>query len=640
MAQITGKVLAGLGVPIREFTYALRDTTEINATEADKRPGSAVGSSATAMLHPEVHGPVQSVGVDVLVTKSGRPGNGPEGCRVAHRQTGATHWRGYTSPHLQTGAQWMDGFANIAGLARQPTDGSVLCVYGQAGTSAVVGSRVWDPATCEWSAEVAIGANVDLEVLAATALPNGLLYALVGRNDGGTAQVSAYTSDDAGATWTLASDDVIAPGDIDVAFSGGTSDLLLTVGDDLLWIHQVYDGTNMVVTQWVSTDLGASFLLVREWETMSATGPARFSGGVLPDGRIVVVFQGASREATLRHIGSVWEPVEDVDTAGLSTSLGSYSTIIAGWFGNVGGTVETLSCHVDEDGLIHLYVVDDTSKITYHVSLTDPTVNGAQTYWGDPTSLTRDPVIVWNTTSIADYMDLMWSISSMGRQFLLATQVASTGSIDDMLMALEFGGWSEAESKLFITATGTTANHVLGVCPWELPHNLGTHWTRTGSGGTWSISLLTGVTNLTTVAATDYQHHDYGAAFVDYVIDVAIGVNSGGDVAGPTPGIHFTSADGVNRYWARLNFSQADTAFRVEYNVGLDQVTVDTTWDFSALGPVQVKASLDSTNELLDVWYRALGGETWTRVVGAPFALIQAAAAANSTANFASTFTS
>ncbi len=345
---------------------ATRDEASSSYTQRGAVPGVAVYqresigySSATAgTLGPQLKLHAvgsQSSDIQARVSRAGMPGDGLEiVTRVADvAAESGTSWRAGTTPQVLEDIaaavlnRGLDGVRNFDGV--DLGDGNALVVWNN---QAIIYGRIYDRSTKDWSAAAvtiadhtramdADGAQpggagyVDDSPVAVMRLPTGrLMVAAMVLGPGSGADLVTHYSDDNGLTWrsgTLQGYDIELPqgasyDSIDWAYSAES--VLLLIGEE----YQDGDDTLRGWVQYASSDLGASFRLVQDWNDGASTYAVdRPSIAVDLVGTFHVFYTrtslgGGTRYVQVRSIASPWVPLRGVDAIDIRSAVSSSLT--------------------------------------------------------------------------------------------------------------------------------------------------------------------------------------------------------------------------------------------------------------------------------------------------------------------------
>ena len=255
-----------------------------------------------------------SPALDLRVARAGLPGD----AQILWREDGGSHYYGWDALHVahhlrrlaDTGDAWR------ASSAIRLADGTALAALSRGDE----GISVWRSADPDNRIQVySRSAPLPAGELHAALLqlPSGRVLLLHWLVRDGTLQIRAWRSDDSGATWSLHQRAVLAAG-LDTATYTPYRLRAAVVGDAVLLLaHVLHSAPQDRIVQWASSDGGASFVQIVEWDGQARGWPEILVSG----GRAVVVYlayRSASAPNVLpyrRALASAYESIADADSA-------------------------------------------------------------------------------------------------------------------------------------------------------------------------------------------------------------------------------------------------------------------------------------------------------------------------------------
>lgn len=431
-------------------------------TQAGPMPGRPVASADTDLVLETSGSQSEDGHLAFRVQRGGMPRL--SGASIAWRDVDAGHttsqWRGYDGPGLIVDWFGLDYSATAVASAR------LQAVRLKSGKVVVAGHQdaspyehliyIYTPSTSSWTS-VSYDAG-DTMTDAGPALcvvpgPGGseriLLLTKADRPAGTFQNLDVHYSDDEGATWGVLARGVLLKG-MESFFGGGAGASVLTLEKAaaysngtllLLWAYEhggIYD-----FAQYASSDLGASFELVRRSWDSAKTQEARSPCVVATDAGFVVGFwrddsAGGAGNYVTHRVGNAFSPIDDDEVQ-----------IDAGAPEKAEPADLAVSC--DEDGTLYAYYLGDNDGSTYVASSND---GGAS--WAGTVFTVRPSLIKAASTSTVYPSDYA-VVATGGRHIMACRWVSSTGGITgtQSIAALSLGGYT--------AHTAPTVNHLDGL---------------------------------------------------------------------------------------------------------------------------------------------------------------------------------
>lgn len=500
-------------VPDERFTADTFDAGASTLTQAGPLPGIPAAPDGAAMLLEA--GGVQAAGETryVRVSRAGMPGVDSLGVLTRLSSDDADEWLGWEMPTSLTAWSSLD-YTTTANAHRQfclarTADGLVLVEF--AATRYV---KAWSCDTAgTWAGPVTIydngaayGTTTANPCLAVMQDGSVVCYFLV-ENDAGTyANVYAYRSEDAGATWSLMARNVLRQpldlgtytvGRLRAAQLGGQVVLVAWVVDtSLTW--------DDVLMQWASGDGGCSFSHVDTWTGADAAHHGGYHDLAVAGSSIVLAYLKESAPASgyatpyIVTIGSAYTPLSEGATTTPTLAQGATNAMRWGTIAANALTAGDLALTADENGV--LYVTGRDLAGT-HACVTYMSLDGGTTWLdsalGGSTAPSDGPVWYFgnDTSTHPKAMSGAWWRGSL---YVAHAFAASPGTADDSLCVAVLGGWTRVEMPL---ETDTSrwygrASWEWTYLPFDLPDNTGGLWTL-GTAGAPTISLTAGALYVT-----------------------------------------------------------------------------------------------------------------------------------------------
>lgn len=606
MASVTPTIFRGIVVPDPRVTWA---RGAISATsEAGPIAGVPVPTGDTSMVLRS-HG-TQDVAKRARVIRGGHPGAGA--AVVWRDETDDTdEYRGWDAPHV------LSGFNTIAGSTTADKWRIAHTVALSDGRIAVASTKdlqivtvhLRDPDTGAWTEEEVYDQGSPYVTTEAwpclLQMPSGRLVCFFWRehDSGGSVQLRMYYRTDAGS-WVPGQkgcfDDAIdtsvyVPGRMRAVEAGGLVALFADMEEQATPEGQVW--------QWVSTDLGASFVYVDALEGQARGG----TDAVVHDGVVIVGYAsdfGTTGSSVPPYVRRLALP---------STRLSDGEAIVAQaavdgmeW-GTVSGSILTsaeLALVSDADGRLWIIGRDHGGGENYvGVKMSDDGGLTWQAVGSAPAGVIG--AFLWRGRDGATYPRRLTAASHRGRVMVGCQPAASPGTRDPSLVALWCGGWTSvcaAQQSSARPAAESAVGAELTYLPFDLPEDVGNGvpvWVATSSG---SRTLDDAGLHLSTgIAQAEWS-------------------DTGAYTGGPSSPLTVRAEVRVDAGAAQLRLRQSDatplareivvevTPTGITMSNGYGGTTIGTVATTAADGaPIQLLAELDGSAG--KVWWRAVGAD-------------------------------
>ena len=550
--------------------------SESTYTQADPVVGTPTRSSGETSLTLDASGSVD-VSEDITIQAAASGGRG--GAGFLWRNTGDAKYRGYNGPSMVqswTSLAYFDG----SGSPVEATDpqavtldnGIVVVAFERQVTLfREVVTRKYTPATDTWGSATIVyqttstGATLNPTLVV---LPSGRLlcfhWVLFGTGSGAINNIRAHFSTNAGASWAVASRGVL---DEPILLSDHTVGRLRAVFSGI-GIAMAAELDNNKIRQFYSTNLGATFATLSDQLGSSYTHDLVDLDGSLG---MITLTTGANASAKLRIVGSITEPVKDVEVIAIPT----------GDWGHTGATDQDLASWVDDDGSLFVAgrLVNASDKV---IGLWAPAPYTSWSYLGESSTTigTVKTGLIIDTTTANVYPRYLTATSSGGRAMLFHSWSASGSAFDDSLAVACLGGWSTApmgsvDDSLDADQTGGFTGCYF---PYDLP-TTGSVWTAVGAG---TSALASGALQLLLNGSSNYKYYSKNpaGAFANGMLFAAtVAVTAGGINTTPRAGVQLRVADGASEI--KLEIRMTTTGFLVYDKIASATfgaaVSVDTT---------------------------------------------------------------
>jgi len=531
-------------------------STTSDYTEATPRPGSAIPDDAFSSMRVEVSG-AQTTDLDVRCVNAGNPGRETDGAQIAWKKNSeaAASWRGWDGPNVAHSWYAVAG-NNINNVDRydaktKPKSQTVSVAYREPASTDAQYVTLSAAGTLTAAAN-SVADGTDWNHPALIVLPEServlMFY-------GGTAY---YTDDDAATAWNVWSSRIVT-----VATSTFQETRVALYRGSIIML--VEDTVVNKVTQLASSDMGASFRLVKEYlgfgskVSVASTGDALF-----------VCYIDTSNDVQVRALQSAWEELDAQDPVQAVASCDEASIVA-----DPGGT---------------LYVFHETTGVSNVevVSSDDLGLTWTGTYRGTPYNADNAPgpqierpILAWG----AGWCHMLGYID---------------GASDNTLGLWRCCGWTNAPIIAQDTTTARLSDRYGYEDTW-IPADLPTLFAYTLTGT--AITLASGEGRWNLAAAAGNYTASLGintCAVVNFEMRVA----SGGSLSSLDSGIRLRVANGTFDY--ELTMAFAATGYRfIDIN---GPVTTDISTSMTAYQEFLVYIDEGEAR----VWRRTRGDTVWT----------------------------
>lgn len=601
---------------VRQWQGARADRVISATSEAGRIVGTPVTSAAAlGRLRLRSSGTsTEDVALDLRLDRGGNatgyadPFHGAPGAAVIYRETGgaADAWHGYTPPVYLDYAQTLgmgSGSADFPGIATPRTlaDGRLCSVRAKRTGTAEVEFIHKTYRHGPWTAVSVTTAREADSAPALIVLPSGRLICYYVRLSG---SVGAHYSDDDGATWAVWSTDTLA-----VAGAGYMLAAEL-VGDQVLLIASTQPGTASgdARVYW-SFDGGQSFGLA----ATETWGPARTC--VTKTGQaLVITTDQASTNALLYYVPPGGAPglvstesfamTADADDPVLALVCMDDGTIWALGAGNLQPAPRLEAQYSRDHGVTWQAAFSTTASSTstiWRLGINEATPYGFRTIAAGE----------WN-----------------GRMVVLGVTDVPTGTRDDALVEMHFGGWDRltltpwTEREDEPNGLGGTTGALLMI---DTPNQFG--WTKTDVGAGATVTVTDDGLHLV-ANGTDNSSYEPPTQFFPtgttgtWRMRYTVTVDADGSVADDRAIVRFRPRSGAGPDYAGLRIRHATDQIRVVDSTGTLATTVSVANRFTYKHEVLVFVDASASTPKLSVYIRAidaalpgtLTGE-WTEVL-------------------------
>ena len=306
----------------------------------------------------------------------------------------------------------------------------------------------------------------------------------------GIYNIRCHYSVDSRANWSLASRGVL---DAPIVLATHTVGRLRAVYSGIGIAMAAEITSHSTIRQFYSTDFGASFTTLSD-----QLGSSYCHDLVDLDGSLgmITLPTGANASAKLRIVGSITEPVKDVEVIAIPT----------GDFGHTGADEQDIASWVDDDGSLFVVgrLVNADDKV---IGLWSPAPYTSWSYLGESSTTigsTKTGLII-NTTTANVYPRYLTATSSGGRAMLFHSWSASGSAFDDSLAVACLGGWSSVPLGSVDDSLDADQTGGFTACyfPYDLP-NTGSAWTAAGAG---TGALAAGTLQLIKGGGSNNKHY-------------------------------------------------------------------------------------------------------------------------------------
>lgn len=527
-------------------------TSESTYTQADPVVGTPEKVSGQTSLALSATGTV-TVAEDIVIQAASSGGR--NGAGFLWKNTGDAKFRGYNGPSMVQSWEslaYFDGSGSPHSVSdpqavTMPNGSVVIAFERRTGVGREVVTRKYTPSTDIWSSATivyqtssATGAGSIMRPTMVV-LPSRRLLLFHWVFVSGVYNIRCHYSVDSGANWSLASRGVL---DAPIVLATHTVGRLRAVYSGIGIAMAAEIPSHSTIRQFYSTDFGATFTTISDELTVSYCHDLVDLDGSLG---MITIPTGANKSARLRIVGSITEPVKDVEVI----------TIPTGDWGHTGADEHDLASWVDDDGSLFVVgrLVNASDKV---IGLWSPAPYTSWSYLGESAtgiSGTKTGLII-DTTTANVYPRYLTATSSGGRAMLFHSWSASGSAFDDSLAVACLGGWStvpmgSVDDSLDADQTGGFTGCYF---PYDLP-NTGSVWTSTGAG---TVALASGSLQLLLNGASNYRYYTKApsGAFADGLVFAAtVAVTAGGVTTSARAGLQLRVADGSSEIHLELRFS-------------------------------------------------------------------------------------
>jgi hypothetical protein len=526
-------------------------SSESTFTQADPVVGTPEKVSGQTSLALSASGTV-AVSEDVVLQAASSGGR--SGAGFLWKNTGDAKHRGYNGPAMVQSWQslaYFDGSGTPHSVSdpqavTMPNGSVVVAFERRTGVGRETVTRKYTPSTDTWSSATIVyqtssttGAGSIMRPTMVV-LPSRRLLLFHWVFASGIYNIRCHYSVDSGANWSLASRGVL---DAPIVLATHTVGRLRAVYSGIgIAMAAELDGNK--IRQFYSTDFGASFTTLSDQLGSSYCHDLVDLAGSLG---MITLPTGANASAKLRIVGSITEPVKDVEVIAIPT----------GDFGHTGADEQDIASWVDDDGSLFVVgrLVNASDKV---IGLWSPAPYTSWSYLGESAtgiSGTKTGLII-DTTTANVYPRYLTATSSGGRAMLFHSWSASGSAFDDSLAVACLGGWSSVplgsvDDSLDADQTG---GYTACYFPYDLP-NTGSVWTAAGAG---TSALASGSLQLLLNGSSNYRYYTKApsGAFANGLLFAAtIAVTAGGATTSARAGIQLMVADGSSEIHLELRFS-------------------------------------------------------------------------------------
>lgn len=578
MAQITASTgLAGLLVPDPRITPSTWSGTEAGCPEAGPRPGQAVPDQAGSQLQVSASGEQDTTTYRLCITRGGTPGARAEYAWATVTGSTTGTYRGANAPNFAQDLRHIG--VTSAGTAGHPSScttrsGRVVQVWGESAVGVVTVKVSYSDDLITWTGAdgsiVLASSNpaadeyrgFDLDVASCVCVrwddARERVQVWIRGVDPATGvsyQFHLFESADEGAVWDIVERDTLA--------QSWTSDetprepVIGEVSGALVLIQPNDDGTNYYAAQWVSTDHGRSFVLIK-----SGTIDKEHFRLAEHRGRLVAAAVSTADDVEVVTLTSAFTELHTADWEALTDPTGT-------------GTIGLCVQH----GRLYLFA----SNATHYAVSVRASTTGEATDWHE---IGHDLLSFEASGNNVD-VDFLSATPAQGG-VCLALRLADTGTDADLrgrLYALRCGGWASVTLPPMAALTHGVGRASFG----PVNASAGAYWLA--EAVTWYPALLPSALTYTatgtgtvaiTVDAGDSPRMDVscGAGVEQYWSDsftasVTKGilfffdgeVEDGGSTTTTDSGVTVVLSDGTTEYSATIRMS-ASTGLLIRDNVG------------------------------------------------------------------------
>lgn len=588
MANVDRKYFEGI---VRQDRLITRDTINAAAstyTQAGLFPNVPVPAQATACALMARGEMTSADDVRVTSQRGGMPG--PDGAAVIWRPSAAaaTASYGWDPPKLITGTEipvaW-DTDDKLHPHAVTLSNGDVLCAYHYVGVTSSVRVAKRTATTGAWGSPVAVtGFGVtptDSSHPCLCLADDGTVYCayFIETTDGDDyLQVEIRASRDSGATWVLVATSVLPQG-LSLAatyFDTTYSRIRLVQGNGqwLLLISIRYANATQlhqtITLQYAATQL-ASFTLVKQpvgLDTSDLTRGSAYVDALFWRGYFWIVKMDMSGNttsmATYPALYKIANAYDDLTYADSKVVVLDASPTYAAVTKDGANTAYYLS-----DGDLSLTVLKEAIYVYSRKAVAASNGEGRMVYsvdygvtWWPGSPKQTDAGRWWYAEDLNNH-PADWTTVAQGGSILMIANLQGAAAVEDDLIALRIGGWSQVSMPLQLGEA--TAQYLMPPSSWEAtwaPFDTPPNYTlwAAGSTGTASVESIStsGYMTLTTTAGNQRGYQvaptASGAAAdrgVLFMLDVAY-VEGTVAATGNEIAAYCSLSDGANRWWVAI----------------------------------------------------------------------------------------
>ena len=600
MAQIDKSILRGLLLPHDRMEWWDAESGEYAAgvrvaalPSGGPLPGIPTPTIETEMTLQASGSQSARGALDIVCQRGGFPDR--DRASFVWKNDADTEYYGWDAPTVLTAWEkiyWTTSSAasNLHPHAVTLDDGTVVCVVERGTTTPTIIAYQRDPNTGVWSESNVrlLSTQTQDNHPCLVALPSGRLLCFFWQNDedADKANIRMMYSDDKGLTWDTGQEACL-PDSVPTSTATGVASanystkrlraaysngqVLLLAGVLSMDTQAATHGWRDAIWQYASLDLGATFSLVTETESVDATAVgAAYLDVVVLDGKFVIAYLDANDNTpNIRIIGNAFEPWTNatiVDGAPGTEPWGMNGTRLY--------TDGDLAMWRDEGG--NLFLTGRTVTVA-NIWLVFTSRDGGQTWEAlAKSSSSSGGGKWWDTQDSATYPEDACATWQRGRALVIHSHASTPATYDESLSVSYLGGYSTVvmpgyevfREYALQVSWGTT------YLPFDEPDNVG--WTF---AGTSTASLSTGVLVVTT---TPVQTGWYSKT-------------PSGSIANGIMAMATVSATGGTAYF-QVRLGSATHGYEVEI-----QITSTTIKVYDAVSNTQIDSTANYTGSEVQV---------------------------------------